>query len=59
MKRTVIAMLGFALIAGFALMSTGCASTGGPYFQRTRDHKPHVQRDRIHNPADYRYAQEE
>ncbi len=56
MKRAIITSLAFVMLISFVSVSSGCASSGGPYFQRTRDHKAHVQRNRIHNPSDYRYA---
>ena len=56
MKRIIVSMLAFALFAGFVTLSSGCATSGGTYFQKTRQHKAHVHKDRIYNPADYRYA---
>ena len=55
MKRTFIAILALVLFAGLVTLPTGCASNQGRYFQTTREHKPHVFRNRIHNPADSRY----
>ncbi len=55
MKRFSIMTLMVGLFAGLRAMSSGCASSGGPYFQRTREHRAQVQRDRRHNPSDYRY----
>ncbi|UCE60273.1 MAG: hypothetical protein JSU63_00700 [Phycisphaerales bacterium] len=59
MKRTIITALALVLFGGAVFVSTGCASSSGRYFQRTREHESHVQRDRIYNPADYRYAEAE
>ena len=56
MKRTIITALAVALLAGVLSPSIGCSTTSGRYFQRTRENKPHVFRNRIYNPADYRYA---
>lgn len=56
MKRTIITALTVALVTGALFPSVGCATTSGLYFQRTRESKPHVFRNRIYNPADYRYA---
>ena len=56
MKRTITITLITAMLAGFASLTTGCASSKGTYFQRTRKSGAHVQRDRIYNPADSRFA---
>ena len=56
MKRAINAVLALALLTGFVAVSSGCASSSGRYFQRTREHKAHVNEDRIYNPADYRYV---
>lgn len=56
MRRIIITTLSLALLVGFASLSSGCASSGGTYFQKTRSHKPHAHRNRIYNPADHRYT---
>ena len=56
MKRTIITALAAALLTGVLSLSAGCATANGRYFQRSRENKPHVFRNRIYNPADYRYA---
>jgi hypothetical protein len=56
MKRAITTMLATAMVAGLLFVSTGCASVRGRYFQTTRQDQPHPFRNRIYNPADYRYT---
>ena len=51
MKRVIGSLLAVVVLVSVV----GCASNGGPYFQRSADRKVHVQRDRIYNPADLRH----
>jgi len=53
-KLIVFAVLAAAACVALA-MTSGCASNGGPYFQKTRQGQAHSQNDRIYNPNDYRY----
>ncbi len=57
MRRIATATLAIVLFAGSAFVTTGCASSQGPYFQRTRANKSHTFRNRIHNPNDNRYVE--
>ena len=59
MKRMFVTALAVALLAGIVSLPSGCASTGGPYFERSRENKPHVFRNRVYNPNDARYASAE
>ena len=44
-----------SLIGAFLLPLAGCGSMNGVFLQRTRDGRPHVFRNRIASPDDYRY----
>jgi hypothetical protein len=56
MKRIVITILTVCFLGGLVSSLAGCASSDGRYFETTRQNKPHTFRNRIYNPADYRYA---
>ncbi|MBN1491202.1 MAG: hypothetical protein JXA69_14915 [Phycisphaerae bacterium] len=56
MKRIFLSVvLGSLWVAALSLTS-GCTASEGPYFERSRQNQPHAFRNRIHNPADYRYT---
>jgi len=58
MKKLLLAVIVIAAIAVAVSMTSGCATGDGPYFQQTRQNKPHCQQGRIYNPGDYRYEHE-
>jgi len=56
MKRVLMTSLAVALLVGAVSVTSGCSGSKGRYFSTTRENEPHAFRNRIHNPADYRYA---
>ena len=58
-KGSALIVLAIVMLAGLIPLSSGCARGEGRYFTTSREGQPHVFRNRIHNPADYRYARAE
>ena len=58
MKRMVCSLMVGCFLACLLSLASGCSEAGGNYFQSSRETKPHVFRNRIYNPADYRYTTE-
>ena len=56
MKRAILVTLLVGVLGAVVSLGSGCAATAGPSFERTRGHKAHTFRNRIHNPGDYRYT---